>query len=165
MLNFFRYIVLLDTWFSLMCFCSIWNGMDGSQLSLCWSFSLYWHDSAIQINQEGGEEAGAVIRLRPQEVALVPVVWVGETTRNTETIRQEAMVSISEVQGKAANMGNRIQVVAELFFFDFVHTGVFLESWLEGWQFWFSDSQRYAFVVFQMCYFSHKRSAEEQILI
>ena len=63
---------------------------------------LCWHDSAIQIDQEG-EEAGVVINLRSQEVALVLVVWVGETTKNLVTTDQEAMISISEVLDKTAS--------------------------------------------------------------
>ncbi|KAE8676249.1 hypothetical protein F3Y22_tig00111621pilonHSYRG00379 [Hibiscus syriacus] len=48
----------------------------------------------------GREEAGAVIHLNPQEVALVLEVWVGETTKNQVTTDQEAMVCISEVLDK-----------------------------------------------------------------
>ncbi|OMP03218.1 hypothetical protein COLO4_10570 [Corchorus olitorius] len=59
-------------------------------------------DAAIQIDQEG-EEAGVATYLKPQEVALVLVVWVGETTKNPVITDLEAMASISAVLDKTAS--------------------------------------------------------------
>ncbi|PPD89632.1 hypothetical protein GOBAR_DD13419 [Gossypium barbadense] len=69
-------------------------------VGVCYAFVEFEDIFAVHNAIKEGEEAGAIIQLKPREVVLVLVVWVEEATKNLVTTDQEATVCISEVLDK-----------------------------------------------------------------